>query len=73
MLDKQPLRFTISVSPDMAKKLDALKQRIYYRTSRNVMIQDILLRGLASFEAEEEASKDKTAAAPNASTGKSDM
>ena len=58
MLDKQPLRFTISVSPDMARKLDALKQRIYYRTSRNVMIQDLLLRGLASFEAEE-ADKDK--------------
>ena len=59
MSDKQPLRFTISITPDMDKRLDAIKQRFYYRTSRNNMIRDILLRGLASFEAEEEASKDK--------------
>ena len=51
-------RFTISITPEIESKMDALKQRLYYRTSRTAMIKDILLRALASFEAEE-AAKDK--------------
>ena len=52
-------RFTISITPEIESKMDSLKQRLYYRNTRSTMIRDLLLRGLASFEAEEEAAKDK--------------
>ena len=52
-------RFTISITPEIEAKLDSLKQRLYYRNTRNTMIRDLIIRGLASFEAEEEAAKDK--------------
>ena len=58
--NKGPLRFTISITPDMEKKLDALKQRLYYRDTRNTMIRDLIIRGLASLEAEEAAKDKKT-------------
>ena len=52
-------RFTISITPEMEADLDSLKQRFYYRNTRNRMIRDLIIRGLASFEAEEEAAKGK--------------
>ena len=52
-------RFTISITPEIEAKLDSLKQRLYYRNTRNTMIRDLIVRGLASLEAEEEAKDDK--------------
>lgn len=52
-------RFTISITPEIEAKLDSLKQRLYYSTTRNTMVRDLIIRGLASLEAEEDAAKDK--------------
>ena len=48
-------RFTISITPEMEKKLDEVKQKIYYKDTRNMMIRELIIRGLASLEAEEAA------------------
>ena len=45
-------RFTISVTPSMAEKLDRAKQQRYYRESQNAMIQDLISRGLAALQTE---------------------
>ena len=52
-------RFTISITPEMEADLDSLKQRLYYRNTRNTMIRDLIVRGLASLEAEEAAKGEK--------------
>lgn len=48
-------RFTISITPKMEKDLDSVKQKIYYKGTRNAMIRDLIIRGLASLENEEMA------------------
>ena len=61
-------RFTISITPDMDAELDSLKQRLYYRNTRNTMIRDLITRGLASLEAEEAAKRKKRKARFRTST-----
>ncbi len=39
-------RFTISVTKDMETDLDMLKQAKYYNTTKNKMIQDLIILGL---------------------------
>jgi len=39
-------RFTISVTKDMESDLDMLKQAKYYNTTKNKMIQDLLVLGI---------------------------
>lgn len=45
-------RFTISITPKMETDLDAVKQRLYYKDTRNAMIRDLIIRGLEALEAE---------------------
>ena len=53
-------RFTISITPKMEEDLDLIKQKIYYRETRNAMIRDLIIRGLTSLENEEkEKGKDR--------------
>ena len=61
-------RFTISITPEMEADLDSLKQRLYYRDTRNTMIRDLITRGLASLEAEEAAKGKKDKARSGTST-----
>lgn len=53
-------RFTISITDEMELKLDMLKQRKYYNTTRNKMIQDLIMLGLEVMnkEMEREGGKD---------------
>lgn len=39
-------RFTISVTKEMESDLDRMKQKKYYNTTRNRMIQDLIILGL---------------------------
>lgn len=39
-------RFTISVTKEMESDLDRMKQEKYYNTTRNRMIQDLIILGL---------------------------
>lgn len=39
-------RFTISVTKDMETDLDKIKQEKYYNTTKNKMIQDLLILGI---------------------------
>lgn len=48
-------RFSISITPKMEKDLDLVKQKIYYKETRNTMIRELIIRGLAALEAEEMA------------------
>lgn len=48
-------RFTISITPEMEADLDSVKQRLYYRDTRNTMIRDLIIRGLEALKAEEAA------------------
>ena len=45
-------RFTISVTPEMEADLDWVKQRLYYRSTQNNMIKDLIALGLAAVESE---------------------
>lgn len=45
-------RFTISVTREMEQDLDLAKREVYYKTSQNAMIRDLILRGLAALEEE---------------------
>ena len=45
-------RFTISVTDDMDRKLDRMKQVKYYNTTRNKMIQDLIMLGLETMSKE---------------------
>lgn len=45
-------RFTISVTREMELDLDRAKREVYYKTSQNAMIRDLILRGLAALEEE---------------------
>lgn len=39
-------RFTISITDEMDIRLDKMKQAKYYNTTRNKMIQDLIVMGL---------------------------
>lgn len=39
-------RFTISVTKQMEADLDRLKQKKYYNTTKNKMIQDLIILGI---------------------------
>lgn len=47
-------RFTISITPSMDAALDAAKKDRYYKNTQNDMIRDLINRGLASLEEENE-------------------
>lgn len=46
------LRFTVSIDPETAIKLDRLKQIKYYNTTRSQMVQDLIALGLESIKKE---------------------
>lgn len=46
-------RFTVSVTPNMAKKLDKAKQERYYNQAQSQMVRDLIARGLAVLEKEQ--------------------
>lgn len=51
-------RFTISITPQMETDLDAVKQRLYYKDTRNAMIRDLIIRGLEALDAENRAQEE---------------
>ncbi len=46
-------RFTISITTKMGADLDSVKQMRYYWGTRNDMIRDLIIRGLATLKVEE--------------------
>lgn len=48
-------RFTVSVSDEIEKQLDRLKQEKYYNTSQNKMVQDLIAIGIAEMQKEIDA------------------
>lgn len=46
------LRFTVSIDPETAVKLDRLKQIKYYNTTRSQMVQDLIALGLKKVQKE---------------------
>lgn len=61
-------RFTISITPEMEADLDVMKQRHYYRDTRNTMIRDLIIRGLEDLKAEDAAKEQGQDADPGTST-----
>lgn len=51
-------RFTISVTDEMGVQLDGIKQARYYNTTKNKMIQDLIMLGIN--EMKKEIEKDNT-------------
>lgn len=51
-------RFTISITEEMEHDLDWAKQEVYYKTSQNAMLRDLIARGLAALEAERSQEKE---------------
>lgn len=47
-------RFTISISQETKAALDQLKQEKYYNTTRNEMINDLIILGLKAYREEKE-------------------
>ena len=45
-------RFTISVTTEMEADLDKAKQEFYYKTTRNGMIRDLIIRGIQTLHLE---------------------
>ena len=45
-------RFTISVPKEMEADLDMIKQAKYYNTTKNKMIQDLIILGLKAMKKE---------------------
>ena len=39
-------RFTVSIPQEMEPDLDRAKREVYYKTSQNAMIRDLIARGL---------------------------
>lgn len=39
-------RFTISVTKEMEADLDKIKQKKYYNTTKNKMVQDLIILGI---------------------------
>lgn len=52
-------RFTISVTDEMGVQLDIIKQASYYNTTKNRMIQDLIMFGIAEMKKELEKDKKK--------------
>lgn len=50
-------RFTISISDEMSRVLDQLKQEKYYNTTRNEMINDLIILGLKAYREDKKAEK----------------
>ena len=50
-------RFTISITEEMEHDLDWAKKEVYYQTSQNAMLRDLIVRGLAALEAERSQEK----------------
>ena len=46
-------RFTISITPHMELKLDAVKKDVYYKTTQTEMIRSLIARGLADLKREQ--------------------
>ena len=55
-------RFTISVTDEMGVQLDGIKQDRYYNTTKNKMIQDLIMLGIT--EMKQEIEKDKKKLSP---------
>lgn len=49
-------RITISITPDMEEDLGRVKSERYCQYTRNAMIRDLIIRGLASLQSETEES-----------------
>lgn len=47
-MDTELKRFTISITPSMKFDLDVVKRERYYKVTRNDMMKDLIIRGLAS-------------------------
>ena len=45
-------RFTVSVTPELEKKLDKAKKERYYNQPQSQMVRDLIARGLAAIEHE---------------------
>lgn len=45
-------RFTISITEEMERDLEWAKKEVYYKTSQNAMLRDLIARGIAALEAE---------------------
>ena len=52
-------RFTISVTDEMECQLDKVKQAKYYNTTKNNMIQDLIVMGLEVMQKKMEKEKKK--------------
>lgn len=52
-------RFTISISNETKNALDQLKQEKYYNTTRNEMINDLIILGLQTYHKEKEKQKEE--------------
>ena len=63
-------RFTISITEEMVTDLDWAKKEVYYKTSQNAMIRDLIARGIQSLEAEYQAGGATAPAAPPWKNGK---
>lgn len=54
-------RFTVSVTPELDRKLDDLKRARYWNATQSEMIRDLIALGLLHFEAEPEEIKETAA------------
>lgn len=52
-------RFTISVTDEMDRRLDRMKQAKFYNTTRNKMIQELIILGLDSMQKKMEMERKK--------------
>ena len=49
-MNRDQKRFTISVTPELAAELSAVKQCSYPGVPRDAMFRDLIIRGLAAWE-----------------------
>lgn len=54
-------RFSVSVSPEIDRKLEELKRTRYWNATQSEMIRDLISLGLLHFEAEPEEKKEPAA------------
>lgn len=45
-------RFSVSVTPDLEKRLDTIKKELFYKKTQTQMLREVIKRGLDSFEFE---------------------
>ncbi len=53
-------RFTVSVTPEIDRKLDELKQARYWNVPQSEMVRELIILGLLHFEAEEPQKEKET-------------